>query len=104
MARLDVLPCLQGTSRADPRAFCVGCVTRPAPSFASEIYFFRVDAWSGANSNRDLPVCPLSALTPAGVAFFSPAASIRAPGSSQTDVQAESKLLAQAALFAHAWR
>lgn len=35
---------------------------------------------------------------------FSPTASIRAPGSSQTDRQAESKLLAQAALFAHAWR
>lgn len=25
---------------------------------------------NSANSNRDLPVCPLSALTPAGVAFF----------------------------------
>ncbi len=56
-----------------PRAFCLGRVTRPttvpAPSFAPEI-FFRTGAWSSANSNRDLPVCPLSALTPAGVAFF----------------------------------
>lgn len=43
--------------------------------------FFRPGAWSRANSNRDLPACPLSVLTPAGVAF-SPAASIRAPGSS----------------------
>lgn len=76
MACLDVLLCLLGTRRADlpPRAFCLGRVTRPttlpAPSSAPEIFFW-TGAWSGANSNRDLPVCPLSALTPAGVAFFS---------------------------------
>lgn len=56
-----------------PVLFYLGRVTRPtalpAPSSAPEI-FFRTGAWSSANSNRDLPVCPLSALTPAGVAFF----------------------------------
>lgn len=64
--------------------------------------FFRTGAWSSANSNRDLPVCPLSVRTPTGVAFLL-AASIRDAGSSQRDSQSESKLLAQAALFAHAW-
>lgn len=71
------------------------------PSFAPEI-LFRIGAWSSASSNRDLPVCPLSALTPAGVAFFTDG---QHTGSWKlTGRQAESKLLAQAALFAHAWR
>lgn len=47
----------------DPR------LRHPPPPPAPET-FFRPGAWSGANSNRDLPACPLSALTPAGVAFF----------------------------------
>lgn len=85
MACLDVLPRRLGTSRTDPRAFCLVRVSRPttlpAPSFSPEI-FFKTSAWSSANPNRDLPVYPLSALTLAGVAFFSPTASIRAPGSS----------------------
>lgn len=102
---LDVLLCLLGTCRADLLAFCPGRVTRPTtppvPSFSREI-FFRTSAWSSANSNRDLPECPLSALTPAGVAFFT---NSQHTGSWKlTDRQAESKLLAQAALFAHAWR
>lgn len=105
MACLDVLPRRLGTSKADPHAFCLEHVTRPttlpAPSFAPEI-FFRTGAWSSANPNRDLPVCPLSALTLAGVAFFTDS---QHTGSWKLiDRQAESKLLAQAALFAHAWR
>lgn len=73
MACLDVLLRRLGTNRTDPpRAFCPRRVTQPialhAPSFAPKI--FRTGAWSSANPNRDLPVCPLWALTPAGVAFF----------------------------------
>lgn len=88
-----------------PVLFVWGCVTRPttlpAPSFSPEI-FFRTGAWNSANSNRDLPVCPLSALTPTGVAFFT---NSQHTGSWKlTDGQAESKLLAPTALFAHAWR
>lgn len=72
------------------------------PPFAPEI-FFRTGAWSGANSNRDLPVCPLSGVTPTGVAFFTGQTAYRLLETHrQTDRQ--SKLLAQAAMFAHAWR
>lgn len=49
-------------------------------------YFVRKGAWSGANSNRDLPVCPLSGLTLAGVAFLQ-TASIWALESLETDRQ-----------------
>lgn len=73
MACLDVLLRRLGTTRTDPRVFCLVRVTLPttlpAPSFAPEI-FFRTSSWSSANPNRDLPVYPLSALTLAGVAFF----------------------------------
>lgn len=49
-------------------------------------YFVRKGAWSSANPNRDLPVCPLSGLTLAGVAFLQ-TASIWAPESLETDRQ-----------------
>lgn len=56
-----------------PMLFVSGVLPDPQlctpPSFAAEI-FFSAGAWSAANSNRDLPVCPLSALTLAAVAFF----------------------------------
>lgn len=56
-----------------PMLFVWGVLPNPQlnlPPPLLQRYFFRSGAWSGANSNRDLPVCPLSALTPAGVAFF----------------------------------
>lgn len=69
---------LLGTSRTDPPPCflfqpCYPNTILPAPlPFAPEIFFScRTSVWTGANPNRDLPVCPLSALTPAVVAFFS---------------------------------
>lgn len=59
----------QGWSPCFLSRACYPTHNSASPSFAPEI-FFRTGAWSSANSNRDLPVCPLSALTPAGVAFF----------------------------------
>lgn len=87
-----------------PHAFCFRRVTRPQscqpPSISLQRFFCRTGAWNSANPNRDLPVCPLSALTLDVVAFFS-----QHTGCWRfTDRQAESELLAQAALFAHAWR
>lgn len=49
-------------------------------------HFVRKGAWSSANPNRDLPVCPLSALTLAGVAFLQ-TATIWAPESLEADRQ-----------------
>ena len=77
----------------------------PPPSSCAPEIFFGTGAWSGANSNRDLPVRPLSAVTPAGVAFFTGQTAYGLlEAHRQTHRQAETKLLAQAALFAHACR
>lgn len=58
-----------------PHAFCFRRVTRPQscqpPSLLLQRFFCRTGAWNSANPNRDLPVCPLSALTLDVVAFFS---------------------------------
>lgn len=69
---------LLGTSGTDPpHAFCFSRVTRtqscqhPSPLLQRFFFSCRTSVWTGANPNRDLPVCPLSALTPAVVAFFS---------------------------------
>lgn len=52
--------------------FLSGLRYRPTtlPLYFAPERFFRSVAWSVANSNRDLPVCPLSAVTPAAVTGF----------------------------------
>lgn len=95
-------------------AFCLGCVTRPmalpSPSFCSRDFFLFLGRVCGAvPAQIEICQCPLlSFLTPTGVALFcfnfffflqQPAY-----GLLEARRQAEPKLLAQAALFAHAWR
>lgn len=95
-------------------AFCLGCVTRPTafPLLLLKRFFFFFGgggAWSSASWKIEICQCPLlSFLTPTGEALFcfnffffrqQPAY-----GLLEARRQAEPKLLAQAALFAHAWR
>lgn len=87
--------------------FCLGRVTRPtAPACPPPLLqrYFSGLVHGAVPTQIETCQCALCLHWHRLEWRFSPTASIRAPGSSQTDREAESKLLAQAALFAHAWR
>lgn len=105
MGSPHVLKCLLGTSKAAPHAFCLGHVTQPWALSAP----LRWGHFSGLVHKAEPTQikscqCALCLLWHWLEWRCSPTASLRAPGGRQADRQTVLKLLAQAALFAHAWR